>query len=242
MHISYSPGDWLPLLRTIENAPDAVALSIDDGPTPETTPRLLELLREFDAQATFFLSGVRARQFPELVVGIVRAGHDIFAHGWEHVRLEHAGAEEVVAAMEKCERLLRRFRPTPIPYLVRLPYGSGHRSRHVHRSLRCWNPTCQIAHWQLGFEDYRLPPLCPVAEDVRPACQRTVARVLTVNRLPGSILILHDNPFDVTGPHKALVTTTFIEETLIALQARGLRVVPIKPRAKPHPIARFVLI
>jgi len=242
MRVSWSLGHWLPLLRTIEDAPASVALSVDDGPTPETTPHLIALLRKFDGRATFFLSGVRVVRFPELVAEIVQAGHDVFAHGWEHIRLDRAGAGEPVAAMEKCEALLRAHRPTPAPYLVRLPYGGGYRNPRVHRDLKRWNPSSQMAHYRLSFHDYLLPPLCPTVEDIPHVCREAVARTLAVGRLPGSILLCHDNPFDVVGEHKALVTIAVMKEVLTALRTRGLTAVPIRQTARRHAFARFVLV
>ena len=240
--ISCSPGDWLPLLRTIEDAPDSVALSIDDGPTPETTPHIIAHMKRFDAHATFFLSGVRVAQFPDLVAEIVHAGHDVFAHGWDHIHLDRAGPNEPFASMERCENLLRAHRPTPDAYLVRLPYAAGYRDRRVHREMRRWNPGAQMALWQLSFLDYLAPPRCRGADDIRRVCRDMVAQTLSASCLPGSILLSHDNPFDIVEEHRAQVSVVFMEEVLIALAARGLKSVVIRPRTKSHPLSRFVLI
>ncbi len=242
MRISWSPGNWLPLLRTIESAPDAVALSVDDGPTPETTPDIIALMRKFDARATFFLSGIRAAQHPDLVAEIVQAGHDVFAHGWDHIHLDRAGPDEPIASMERCEALLRAHRPTPDTYLVRLPYAAGYRDQRVHREMRRWHPNSQMALWRLSFCDYLAPPLCRGADDIRRVCRGMVARTLADAHLPGSILLSHDNPFDIVEEHRALVSVTFMEEVLTALAARGLKSVPIRPATKPRPLARFLLV
>jgi peptidoglycan/xylan/chitin deacetylase (PgdA/CDA1 family) len=63
-----------------------VALTFDDGPHPDTTPRVLELLREHGAQATFFVLGEKALAHPELVRAAARAGHAIGVHGHRHER------------------------------------------------------------------------------------------------------------------------------------------------------------
>jgi peptidoglycan/xylan/chitin deacetylase (PgdA/CDA1 family) len=238
----FSVGSWLPYLRSIDALPGAVALSIDDGPTAETTPGVLEALKRADARATFFLSGVRAAQFPELIATIVRDGHDIFAHGWEHVSLAGESSEQIIGAMQRCEDLLSAHRPTPSPYLVRLPFGSGHRMPRIHRVLRRWNRTCQIAHWTLLFADYRLPALCSSPEDAMPLCTRAVADALASVRLSGSILVCHDVPFGAVGEHTALVTLCFIEEVLNALRVRGLQAVPIRPSTQRHTVGRCILI
>jgi peptidoglycan/xylan/chitin deacetylase (PgdA/CDA1 family) len=64
-----------------------VALTFDDGPSPEHTPRVLELLAAAGARATFFVIGRKADAHPELVRAIADAGHAIGVHGYQHDRL-----------------------------------------------------------------------------------------------------------------------------------------------------------
>jgi peptidoglycan/xylan/chitin deacetylase (PgdA/CDA1 family) len=61
-------------------------LTIDDGPDPGTTPQVLELLKRYDARATFFLIGAKAAQYPELTHMILEAGHTIGNHTQTHPR------------------------------------------------------------------------------------------------------------------------------------------------------------
>jgi peptidoglycan-N-acetylglucosamine deacetylase len=85
-----------------------IAITIDDGPDPEVTPRVLELLARHGAQATFFCVGERILRHPELVRDIVRRGHEIENHTQRHrhnfsllgprgMRAEIAGAQECIA-------------------------------------------------------------------------------------------------------------------------------------------------
>src|SRR5580704_4313056 len=57
-----------------------VLLTIDDGPDPEDTPRILALLDRFGARAAFFLIGEKAARHPELVAEILRRGHEVGHH------------------------------------------------------------------------------------------------------------------------------------------------------------------
>ncbi len=63
----------------------ALVLSYDDGPGMFLTPRVLEVLAECGARATFFLLGMRAERAPETADSVVRAGHEVGCHGQEHV-------------------------------------------------------------------------------------------------------------------------------------------------------------
>ena len=62
-----------------------VALTFDDGPHPEYTPRILEILGKLEGRATFFFQGLNAARWPELVRRAHAAGHQIAAHGVDHV-------------------------------------------------------------------------------------------------------------------------------------------------------------
>ncbi len=73
-----------------------VALTFDDGPDPTTTPLVLDALDAASARATFFLIASKAERHPELVQEILRRGHEIGLHGYEHDRLFSLRSEERV--------------------------------------------------------------------------------------------------------------------------------------------------
>lgn len=221
-----------------------MGLSIDDAPMPDTTPKLLDLLDGHGAKATFFLSGCRLEANLDIVADIVGRGHAVYAHGWDHIRLDKAGTQRLVADMAACEAVLARFRPTPYPYLVRLPKNGGYRNAAVHRALAGWMPGCQFAHWGTSTEDHLISTRCTVDQDVTLECGREVARLMADPRLPGSILLMHDQPInDRPGAEfKALVTVTLLEQLLDALAARRLKSVSLTAAASQSWWQRFALV
>jgi peptidoglycan/xylan/chitin deacetylase (PgdA/CDA1 family) len=68
------------VLYRVKTSAPLVALSFDDGPHPENTPRVLEILQRYDARATFFLIGDRAERQPDVVAAIRAGGHEIGNH------------------------------------------------------------------------------------------------------------------------------------------------------------------
>ena len=71
-----------------------VALSFDDGPHPIFTPQVLEILQRYDAKATFFLIGERARRYPDVVASIKAAGHEVGNHYFTNGSiLQHSDAK-----------------------------------------------------------------------------------------------------------------------------------------------------
>jgi peptidoglycan/xylan/chitin deacetylase (PgdA/CDA1 family) len=226
--------------------PDArsVALTIDDAPMPDSTPALLDLLDRFDARATFFMSGCRAAVAEDVVAETVRRGHAVYAHGWDHVRLDREPTARLLDDMERCEALLARHRPTPHPYLVRLPYNGGRRSARIHRALARWRPGCALVHWGPSTEDHMTATRCAGPADVERECAADVARLLADPRLPGGILLMHDQPINERpGPElKPLVTVAMARLLLEGLAARGLRSVVLPPPPPQEWWRRFVLI
>ena len=68
------------LRRKYSSGEPALYLTFDDGPHPDVTPRLLDLLDKYNAKASFFLIGVNAKQYPELVTEIAKRGHTVANH------------------------------------------------------------------------------------------------------------------------------------------------------------------
>ena len=99
-----------------------VAITFDDGPSPDTTPRVLDALRDADARATFFILGRHAEQHPKIVERMVREGHEIANHTYSHGILVFAGAREITRELLRTHRLLLASGAPP-PRLFRAPHG-----------------------------------------------------------------------------------------------------------------------
>ena len=91
------------------NDGNKIALTFDDGPHPQYTPLILDILREYNVHATFFLIGENAERNPELVRRILREGHEIGNHTYLHKNLkEHTSGgiyEEIAMAEEAILRI-----------------------------------------------------------------------------------------------------------------------------------------
>ncbi len=235
---TFSAGGWLPIIHRA--APGTVALTYDDGPTPETTPALLALLRDHDARATFFLSGRRAAAHPGLVAAIVAEGHGIFAHGLDHRRLDGMPPAAALREITETEAILACHRPTPSPYLIRLPYGAGHRDARIHALLRSWRADCQIVHWRHDFRDFRLAEGCETLPELDRRCHEAVTRALATGNLPGSVVLLHEHPFGAEGALVPEIAPRLLEALLRGMAGNGLRASGMVPRDRHGLFARCV--
>jgi len=214
---------WRPVIRRQPHGITDVALTFDDGPSPTTTPVVLEMLARANAKATFFLTGSRIEAYPELVQALVAEGHAIYAHGWEHIHLEPAGPAVALEVMQRAEALLAQFRPTPSLYLIRLPYNDGFRRAWMHAAMTRFHPNACFAWWNLSTQDYRLAEGCTMVADLEARCRDLGQRMQRIRSLPGSLVLLHEDPFGAPGALAPRVTELILPHVLSAVAARGLR-------------------
>lgn len=86
--------------------PKYAALTFDDGPSGRYTRRLLEGLRERDAQVTFFLCGYRLEQMPKLAARIAAEGHEIGLHGYSHKNMRRLSRRDIAGELSDTRKLL----------------------------------------------------------------------------------------------------------------------------------------
>lgn len=103
---------------------DRVALTFDDGPDSETTPRIVEILRRHQTPATFFINGDRVLGDEEKAIVQELIADPLFIvgnHGWSHANLGHASLEEVTVEVDQTTDLLRGIGYEP--HFFRFPFG-----------------------------------------------------------------------------------------------------------------------
>jgi peptidoglycan/xylan/chitin deacetylase (PgdA/CDA1 family) len=166
------------LIRLPEDAGEAAALTIDDGPHPETTPLLLEVLSEHQAVATFFLVAERAKAYPELTRRIVREGHVIGVHGLRHREMVLLSADEIARELAEAEEIFAEILGAPLPsHLLRPPHGFKTRTLCRTATRLGW----QIVAWSLDPRDYDAPDAATLTARLKDA-------------QAGDIILLHERP------------------------------------------------
>lgn len=88
------------LVWSVPTTAPVAALTFDDGPDPELTPRILEVLAAYGASATFNAMGWNAARHPELVRAVVAAGHEVGNHTWTHLGLAEQSVGETRRQLE----------------------------------------------------------------------------------------------------------------------------------------------
>ncbi|MEF3306331.1 polysaccharide deacetylase family protein [Paenibacillus sp. GYB003] len=101
-----------------------VALTFDDGPDPKYTPLILDELKKCDVKATFFVVGVQVSRNGEMLKRIVKEGHAVGNHSWDHAKLTKRTAEQVRDEIVKTDEAIRKTLGTTTD-LFRPPYGAA---------------------------------------------------------------------------------------------------------------------
>lgn len=152
-----------------------IALTFDDGPDPVRTPALLDALRELGVTATFFLVGKQVDAHPELAARIVREGHEIGNHTYNHRYLPLARSHSVAAEIAATDEAIVRATGM-VPALARPPYG-GRSPRNVRVFARSGK---QLVLWDVNSNDWK------------GAAAEEVARRVVERTRPGSIILMHE--------------------------------------------------
>ena len=185
-----------------------VCLTFDDGPDPEATPRVLDILSAHRITATFFLIGERAARHRTLVRRIVDAGHELGNHGWSHQSLWLAGPRRTADEVRRCHETIGAIAGSP-PRFFRPAWGMTNLA--LFPILRDLATPCVF--WSAQPESRRA---------VEPQLQ--ISRGLARAR-PGAIFDLHDAD-GVPGAGHRLVQA--LPSLIGGLERAGYSLVPLR--------------
>ncbi|WP_433007582.1 polysaccharide deacetylase family protein [Kribbella sp. CA-294648] len=166
-----------------------VALTFDDGPDPAYTPKILDILDEYGAKATFFAVGKEVERAPELTRRVHDRGHDVQNHTWSHPDLRKLSWASFQQQVEATDGLILEQTDTT-PRCLRPPYG-GINSIVKKRATALGK---KLVLWTLDSRDWS-----------RPGEAAIVQRVLTGVQ-DGSVLLFHDGGGDRSQTVAALPT------------------------------------
>ena len=117
------PVEHLVLPEEEKTEKKRIALTFDDGPHPIYTPQMLELLKEEQVPATFFLLGENVELYGDVVKEIAKEGHLIGNHTYHHVQITSLSLEEACKEIQETSDLIEELTGTGTEY-VRPPFGT----------------------------------------------------------------------------------------------------------------------
>jgi peptidoglycan/xylan/chitin deacetylase (PgdA/CDA1 family) len=212
---AYAPGHFYHTGKTDEKV---IALTFDDGPGKFTIP-ILQLLKQHNIRATFFMEGSQVEEYPQIARQVQEAGHEIGNHTYIHFNYhlaKNAAPQRLAHELEQTESALRRALHNPEfkTKLVRMPYGYFNK---VWLLPLMKEHGYGLVHWSFG-EDWLLK---------KPEDQ--MIHDYIANAKPGAVFLFHDG-----GRHreKTLAVVTAVVE---ALEKKGYRFIPAEEMFKDKP-------
>jgi len=153
------------------------ALTFDDGPNIEHTPRVLDLLHVHGVQATFFVIGQAAAAAPALLRRIVEEGHAVGSHTYSHRDIPTLTRKELWQELNSCRELIKDLTGVDTR-LVRPPRGRINAAALMR--MKRWG--YRLIHWSKTYSDY-------LRDGLEPLLRRIHSRGLE----PCDIALFHDN-------------------------------------------------
>src|SRR6266478_6723629 len=189
-------GDW-----------NVVALTFDDGPSPDTE-RVLDVLGAHEVRATFFMVGREVESFPGIAQRVLAEGHEVGNHSYSHPSYLYQRGSKTRDQIERAQEAIAETVGV-MPRLARPPYGV--RTPAYFRAARALD--LQTVQWDVaGFDWKRITP------------RQITDNVLRKAR-PGSIILLHDG--DSAGKNARKSTVEALSLIIRGLRDRDLQIAPL---------------
>lgn len=171
----FAPYIYPRLLWKVKTSEKVIYLTFDDGPIPNLTPWVLDILKEFDAKATFFCVGENIKKHAEIFHRLLEEGHRVGNHTQHHLNGKKTSLEDYLADALACDEAMKA--ESVSTDLFRPPYG---RLTNVQRKQLIQQKT--IVMWDVLTQDY------DQALDPNLILKRSIAATDK-----GSVVVFHDN-------------------------------------------------
>ena len=189
-----------------------VILTFDDGPDPTWTPKILDILKQYNVKATFFLVGSQAENYPGLVQRIVDEGHLIGSHTYTHANLSEISKEQISLELNATQLLIESITGRSTT-LFRPPYNADSRPSSIEEL-----EPLKLVQDEFGYLIV-LESIDP--EDwAKPGTDEIIQRVKQQRHL-GNVVLLHDAGGDRSQ------TVAALPEIIKYLQTRGDKIVSL---------------
>ena len=193
-----------------------VALTFDDGPSPQWTPLILDELKEANVKATFFMLGEHVKKYPEVARRVAAEGHDIGNHTYSHHVLIYYKMDELESEIKQAENVIRQVTgKTTVFFRPPKAWLTGEEKQKI-KELGY-----EVVLWSLNSKDW-------VTFD-----DKYIIKYLLHHVRPGDIILFHDSGgvFTVEGGNRK-ETVLAIRKLIERLKERGYRCVTVSELLK----------
>ncbi len=189
-----------------------ISITFDDGPNPDFTPKVLSLLKENNAKATFFLIGKNAGKHPEIVRQIIAEGHSIGNHSYSHSKnFGFFSSEKVAVELNQTNSILKKITGNELK-MFRPPFGVT--NPNIKKALK------KTGHFSIGWSKRSF--------DTTNISEEKILQRITSNLKKGDIILLHDS---------STKTVAVLEQLLLTLPSHKLQSVAVDRLLEIEPYA-----
>ena len=136
-------------IRVVDPSKPMIALTFDDGPSEETD-KILAVLMEYNARATFCVIGNKVEAYGDVIRRTLAGGNEIACHTWSHPKLTNLSADNIRRQIENTNNAVRNVTDGYEVKVLRPPYGSHNKTvRNI-----CAEMGIYIAHWEVDSKDW----------------------------------------------------------------------------------------
>ncbi|MCX8007338.1 MAG: polysaccharide deacetylase family protein [Coriobacteriia bacterium] len=199
------PAEPMVLKRVIDTRRKKVALTFDDGPWPRQTEAIARILESEGVPATFFVIGKQVKAHPDIVRGLVQAGHVVGNHTYQHVDLSTSDGRRLASEIAETNRAIRAATGVT-PRWIRPPGGAIDADAYEAAARQ----HLRVVLWTVDPQDWRRGKTAAQIE-------AEVVRATT----PGAVILLHDGGGDRSQ------TIAALPGIIRQLRARGYEFVPL---------------
>ncbi|WP_338754271.1 polysaccharide deacetylase family protein [Bacillus sp. FJAT-52991] len=168
-----------------------VSLTFDDGPSSTFTPQILDLLAKHNAKATFFITGINANKYPQMLKRMVKEGHELGNHTYNHFSNKNISAKKLSNELNLTSRAIKRI--TGVDTTLFRPVGGTLNDTIVNTASQ-HNYLVVIWSWHQDPKDWRR------------SSAYTISNHVIKNLQNGDIILLHDAGGNRTQTVRALNT------------------------------------
>jgi len=165
------------LIWNVNTSEKEIYLTFDDGPIPDLTDYVLDLLKQYEAEATFFCVGDNIRKHPDIFDKILRHGHAVGNHTFNHMKAWSNNITDYLENIEKCQQILESKLGKKGKALFRPPHG-----QIDFTLIKALKQQYLLIMWDILSYDF----------DHAHSAKDSLKRV-TKKTKPGSIIVFHDS-------------------------------------------------
>jgi peptidoglycan-N-acetylglucosamine deacetylase len=199
-------SEHLGIIKKVQTNKPWIALTFDDGPDPQETIKILDILKEYNAAATFFVIGEQGHKYPDILQREVSEGHEMANHSFSHREFRHLSGMEIMQEISKSEDEIYSITGQHTK-LFRPP--GGYYNNTIVETAENAGYTVILWTWYQDSKDWS-----------KPGVQQIVNRVIS-NAHPGDIVLFHDR---ISGKSQ---TAKALRGILPVLQQQGYRFVTV---------------